>query len=279
MKTILVPTDFSKNADHALIYAAALASQVRAKLIIGHVINLPVRSVGSKAVIPRDVQLEKESQQELNKLYKKLQAEYGPELAVETVCQFGYFMATLNELVEAKTVDLVIMGTHGASNFLDNLIGSNTSLYVKVAICPVLAVPAQANFTGLKKITYASDFENDETVFLQQLFIIAELFQAEVSILNVQTVHELNIFADDYILRNIHRHFPDKRYSLATIKEEDVVEGLYRFVQDNNIDVLAISIHKRDFLEDLFHRSISKQLIFHATVPVLSLPENPYLIA
>lgn len=277
MKTILVPTDFSDNAAHALTYAAALANQVRAKLIIVHIINLPVRSVGSNAIIPRDAQLENESQQELNQLSKKLQMEYGSELEVDTICQFGFFMATLNELVVTKLVDLVIMGTHGASNLLDNLIGSNTSLYIKVASCPVLAVPAQANFTGFKKIAYASDFESDETIFLHQLFGMAEPFKTEVTILNVQTIYQLNIVDDDQILRDIVKHFPENRYSFATIKEDDVVEGLHQFLEDNTVDMLAISIHKRDFLEDLFHRSISKQLLFHATVPVLSLPEKPYL--
>jgi nucleotide-binding universal stress UspA family protein len=132
-----------------------------------HIINLPARSEGSNAVIPRDMQLEKISQQELNKLSKNLQSDYGPLLELETICQHGFLMATMNELVNAKMVELVIMGTHGASNFLDNLIGSNTSLFIKDAPCPVLAVPSQAYFTGFKNITYASGFESDETIFLQ----------------------------------------------------------------------------------------------------------------
>lgn len=276
MKTFLVPTDFSKNATNSLNYAVALASQVGGKLIIVHIINLPVEPQGSTMAIPYDAQLEEEYNQELNKLSKNLRSENGSRFEVETICQHGYLLASLNELVQSKSVDLVIMGTRGASNFLDNLIGSNTSLFIKSATCPVLAIPAQARFRGIKKIAYASDFESEEIIFLQQLFSLAEPFHSEVSILNVQTVHQLNIVADEQIIRDITQQFPENNYCLVTIKEDNVVEGLYKFVEENNMDVLAVSIHERSYFEDLFHISISKQLVCHTKVPVLTLPEKPY---
>jgi hypothetical protein len=81
---------------------------------------------------------------------------------------------------------------------------------------------------------------------------MAAPFHADVSILNVQTVHQLNIVDDDQILRDITKHFPENQFSLSTIKEDDVVEGLCKFVEDNNMDVLAISIHKRFFWKVYF---------------------------
>jgi len=276
MKTILVPTDFSLNATNALNYAAALASQVRGKLIIAHVINLPVTPIESGFVIPNNTQLEEDYKQELNRLSKELRLENGFRFEVETICQYGYFLANLNELVKTKAVDLVVMGTKGATNFLNKLIGTNTSEFIKIAACPVLAIPSVATFSGFKHIAYASDFESDETVFLQQLFNIAEPFKANVAIINILTERQLNIFSDNQVVRNITKHFSNQNFCIAQIQENSVIEGLHEFTQENNSDVIAVSIHERSFLESLFHTSISKELVCQTTLPLLALPAKPY---
>jgi len=273
MKTILVPTDFSSNATNALNFAAGLAGQVRGKLIIVHIINLPVTPLNG-VIIPPDAQLVEDCKQELNRLSKELRLENGFRFEVETICLYGYFLANLNEIAKAKAVDLVVMGTKGATNFLDKLIGTNTSGFIQIATCPVLAIPAEAKFSGLKQIAYASDFECEESVFLQQLFSFAEPFRANVSIINILTERQLNIFADNQVIRDITRQFPDNNYSIAQIQEQSVVKGLQEFILDNQVDVLAVSIQERTFLESLFHKSISKQLIYNPRIPLLALPQK-----
>jgi len=276
MKTILVPTDFSDNATNALNYAAALASQVRGKLIIAHIINLPVTPIESGFVFSTNAQLEEDYKQELNRLSKELRLENGFRFEVETVCQYGYFLANLNELVKNEDVDLVVMGTKGATNFLDKIVGTNTSEFIRIAACPVLTIPQDAKFTGFKHIAYASDFEHKETSFLQQLFCITEPFGAAVSIINILSERQLNIFSDNQVIRNIAKRFPENSYSLVQLPENNVVKGLYEFVADNQAEVLAVSIHDRNFLESLFHKSISKQLLYQTKLPILALPENAY---
>jgi nucleotide-binding universal stress UspA family protein len=275
MKTILVPTDFSENATQALNYAAALATHFGGKLIIAHIINLPVTSGNSGLVLPPDPQLEGDYEKELNNLALKLRLQNNAAFEIEVICQYGFFLASLNDLVKSCGVDLVVMGTQGATNFLDKLIGTNTASFIKMAACPVLAIPAGAKFNGIKNIAYASDFESEEQVFLEQLFSLADPLNAEVSIINILTERHLNIFSDNQVVRDIMHRFTDKHYSIAQIQEDDVVEGIQKFVEDVEADVLAVSIHARGVLEDLFHSSISKKLLYHSTLPLLSLPEKP----
>jgi len=276
MKTIIVPTDFSDNATHAVRYAAALANQVKAKLIIVHIINLPITPLGNSTLILPDVQMNEDFHPALNKLSKELQLSDGVDLEIETICQYGYFSANLNEILKSKAADLVVMGTKGATNFLDKLVGTSTSLFIKMMACPVLAIPSEAVFSGIKNIAYASDFECEETIYLQQLFGIAEPLQAEVSIINIQTERQLNIFSDNQVIRAITKNFPNNNFSIAQIQEKDIVEGLHEFTQDIQADVLAVSIHERSFIEDLFHTSISERLIYSSSLPLLALPEKPY---
>jgi nucleotide-binding universal stress UspA family protein len=168
------------------------------------------------------------------------------------------------------------MGTKGCSDYLDKLIGSNTSDFIKKAACPVLAIPAQARFKGIKKIVYASDFATDETIYLKQLFVFAKLFLAEVLILNVATGKLLKKPTDHEIIDSVKPHFSGQNYTILQIQEEDVARGILNFSESNHVEVLAIAIHERSALEDLFHKSIAKTLVFHTSVPLLTLPQKPY---
>lgn len=276
MKTILVPTDFSENAHNALRYAGALASRLNARLILAHIIHLPVAPVESGMVIPVDLHLGEDFSEELNTLATDLRKELNRELDIETICQYGYLTGDLNTLVKTHQVDLVVMGTKGATNFLDKLIGTNSSEFSKTAHCPVLIVPAVAQYKDIQHIAYASDFEGEEGVFLRQLFAIAQLFHAQVSLINVVDRQELNLLSDTEMVEEVTTHFPGVVYSMAQIRIDDIVEGLHTFVAENNADLLAVSMHKRSFFDELFHASISRKLIYHTTLPLLTLPEKPY---
>lgn len=283
MKTFLVPTDFSENANNALKYAAALAHHVKGRILIVHIINQPVTPLESGVAKNHDAQLEEDCRQELNHLSKALLLENGFRFDVKTVCQYGHLPASLEELVKAHDVDLVVMGTKGATNFLDILVGTNTSEFIKRAACPVLAIPSKARYAGIRNIAYASDFETEETVFLQQLFQFAGTFESNVSIVNILTESEseddpepAEELTENAAVRAILEQFPDNDYYIARIKEEDVIQGLHEFVKEKPTDILAVSIHERTFFEVLFHKSISRQLVYHTTLPLLTLPEKPY---
>jgi len=275
MKTILVPTDFSENATNVLNYAAALAKQIRDKIIIAHIINLPVTPLESGVFLSPNAQLKEDGQRELNIISRELRLENGFRFELETIFQYGYFLGSLAELVQTHVVDLVVMGTRGATKFLNKRVGTNTLEFIKMATCPVLAIPSGAVFSGIKQIAYASDFESEEPIFLQQLFGIAEHLQADVSIVNIITEHQLDILANGQVLQDINQIIPDKNYSVAQILENDVVKELHTYVQDNQVDVLAISVHERSFFEKLFQSSISKQLLYQPRMPLLALPDEP----
>jgi len=276
MKTILVPTDFSENASNALNYASTLAIQYSARLIVVHIINLPATIVESDTAYSMDTKLEEDYKKELNGIAKNLRQKNNFQVEVKTICQYGYFLATLSDLVKTNCVDLVVMGTKGASNFIDKLMGTNTYDFIKIAPCPVLAIPTNAKFTGIKHIAYGSDFETEETVFLHQLFAFAEPLHSEVSIINILSEKQLNLYSDNQVVSDIAKHFPKKNYNILQIQEPDVIVGLLEFSKENKADIMAISIHDRSIFENIFHNSISKKLLNQAELPLLTLPEKPY---
>ncbi|GGK85428.1 universal stress protein [Rufibacter glacialis] len=275
MATLLVPTDFSKTATNAVHYAASLAVSTGSRLLVVHTVSVPTSALPeSMPLLAIDTHLIEYSEEELQKLALQLKQTYA--LEVETFCLYGPFIPLVNDLVKTQAVDLVVMGTKGASNVLSKLVGTNTSTFIKEAPCPVLVVPGQATFRTVRHIAYASDFETEETVYLKQLFQVAAGLGAEVHIINVTSETELNIVPDEQVLKSIAKNFPRQNYSVAQLPHEDVVTGLREFVEENQMDLLAVSIQDRDLLESLFHHSITKELALQAFTPLLTLPANPY---
>jgi nucleotide-binding universal stress UspA family protein len=279
MKTILVPTDFSPNATQALHYAAGLASAIRGKVILAHVINLPVNLPASPEAaldLAADPRLWEEAEVALAAQAREARLEEGFLFELSTCCQAGALLPTLNELIKAHQVDLVVMGTRGATTFLDRLLGSNTALFMKNAVCPVLAIPAGARYSGWRHLAYGAELEEEETSYLHQLFGLAQPFGAAVALVHVASGQRLNIGADHQFLREIRQHFGQQPYHLETRQEDDVAAALEGYAREKAPDLLALAIRDRDLLEDLFHKSLTRQLMAHPALPLLALPAKPY---
>ncbi|GAB2533386.1 universal stress protein [Rufibacter soli] len=277
MPTIIVPTDFSENAANAIRYASQIALHGGGKLLLVHTLIFPATTAPQGFVsIPADPRQIEDCEEALQKLALAIQEEHEYAFEVKTICLYGELIPHLNELISTQAADLVVMGTRGASNFLDRLLGTNTASFIKKAECPVLVVPGHATYNGLSHIAYASDFETDETVYLKQLFQFASPFGSEVSIINVKSEKQLNIVSDHQVLKTLNKHFPENAYNVAQLLNNDVVAGIKSFVKENNIDVLAVSIQERGFVENLLHSSVTQALAYQAFVPLLALPKNPY---
>jgi nucleotide-binding universal stress UspA family protein len=277
MKTILVPTDFSENANSALHYAANLANLTKAKIILFHTEALQV-AISENPVImdPAPAQI-KSNEQKLEELAQKLTADFNLNQPAETICLTGNLSLRLNEMVRTREVDLVVIGTKGATKFLDKILGTNAAAFIKVALCPVLVIPPNARYEPVTRLAYAADFESDERVPLHQLLNIAEPLKAEVYVINIKSDQQLDTILDDEVIYFIQEEFPDYNLHINQIKEDDVVKGLQEFIEQNGMHILAVSIHEHSFLEEFFHRSITRQLAMQTHVPLLTLPCRPYV--
>ena len=276
MKTILVPTDFSENANFALHYAAMLAHTSGANLILLHTENSQVAVAESLTVMDPDPEFMKGCNQKMKEQADQLMAAHHLNQLPEIVCVTGVLSLRLNETIKARQVDLVVMGTKGATNFFDKILGTNTAAFIKVALCPVLIIPPKASYQPFTRIAYAADFQSDERIILHQLLDFAEPLKAEVYVVNIKSERQLKTITDDQVLFYIQHEFPDFNLHINQIKEEDVVKGLREFVEQNDMHVLAVAIHDRNFIEEFFHKSITRQLALNTHVPLLALPTRPF---
>lgn len=272
MKTILVPTDFSKAAHNAIDYAAEIAKLTKAKLILFHVYHVPV--VPSEVpIVPSMDEMEKNSLDGLKKIERNIHLKHGNKFAVECKCRCGFPVDEINLFTEENKIDLIVMGMEGTGYLTEKLIGSVTTSLIKKAKCPVLAIDKYVKFRSIKKIVLACDYtETNNKSILNPLKEFANLFKSHIYVLNVvrelETIPTINEAVAgiklDHLLEGVNHSF---HYA----KSEDVIEGINDFVEEKKIDMVIMIPRMHTALQNLFHEPNTKRMAFHTKVPLLTL--------
>jgi nucleotide-binding universal stress UspA family protein len=139
---ILVPTDFSKFSQHALMYAAAFAEKFGAELYLLHVVQdlalfIPDMVTVSPPLAPSVDQLTAAAGTAFDRLLKENPL---PGITVHREVRQGTPFYEIIRYAREIDVDLIIMGTHGHSGLAHVLLGSVSEKVVRKAPCPVLTV-------------------------------------------------------------------------------------------------------------------------------------------
>jgi len=272
MKTILVPTDFSKNSDNAIHFALELNKKLNAKVTLFHSYVVPAYASDIPVVMASDDELKSASEKGMNQLGERLKMDY-PGMDIETMIHDGY---AEDEIVAATTdnkTDLVIMGTQGASGLREVLIGSITAAVMEDTECPVLAIPENATFKGLHKIVFATNYAENDFENVENVIDIARKFDAEVILLHISSGELDTAYEYAAIETFKERIQQDSKYdkvSFKLLESRDVIDGLSFYLDEIKADMLAMSMHHRTSFQRIFNRSKTKRMAFHTHIPLLA---------
>lgn len=274
MKTILVPTDFSDNAMHAARYAATLARVLDANLIFINIYTMPVVF---EYEVMSNLTTEMSEMQRITELnltdftndfIKK--TNFTPE-RVSQIANFGSITDSIIEKSEGTVIDMIVMATKGAHNFLDNWLGTNAEKVAKYSDCPVWIIPEKAKLEYPSKILYAADFKENEGVASKKLLEIANPFGATCKVVHVHEYFEPNVgHKIEHTLMELEKFFEDENITFKEINRPDVIEGLEKFIEGYNPDVVAFAIHEKSFISKLFNSSVSSHFLKKANLPMLT---------
>ncbi len=271
LRKILVPTDFSDNAEHALNYAALLAHKLRSKLVLFHSVKFPVVAINEMVVEIPDTQLMKESAAKLEKLKHSVRSKQHP-IEIETSSTMGFAVDEIINFCELKKSDLIVMGTKGAHGVAEILLGSNTAEVISRAKCPVLAIPPDAKVKDIKKILFATNYSDND---FQSIFLLTEIFKPwnpEIIIVHVEDPHNA---------RTENKHFEEFKSQVVTsisydkfyfnlLDGKNVEQAISDFAILNNIDIVSVSARRRNLFEKLTGRSTTKKMSYHSHIPLLA---------
>lgn len=276
MKTILIPTDFSVYADNAIRYACGFNKVLKAKIILFHSYHIPI---ATDEYSPPGISFEDLKEISIQKL-KESKARFEmdfPEAGFEIEASIGLASDVIEDAVKRHDVDLIIMGTHGASGLRELLMGSITASVMENSSVPVLAIPEDAVFRGMENIVYALDHGQHNVSRLHKIVAFARLFESEIILLHFSKEAVEGILDDSRINQFRNHVMRDTNYLKFTtrlIEDEDVFLGLNAYLDQFKPDLVALNMRHRNFFEKIFSRSLTKRMAYHSHVPVLALHDN-----
>lgn len=272
IENILVPTDFSTCAKNALVNAIHLAEIAEARIILMSAFHVPVphARVGSTAIVHS---LASEVEENVKEDFQALE-ESLPQLDdinYKCVIRHGFAVDEILSAVAEYDIDLVVMGTHGASGVEEILLGSNTNSVIKRAKVPVLAIPENAGLQKTNNILLASDYrEIDDYNKLDPLKMIIDLFNAEL--------HVLHISPRDYISNESASEAKKLENNLKGIKRsyhfethDKFEDGLNDFIDEHPVDMIVMLPREHTLLDRILRGNHTRKIVLHSKIPLLTI--------
>lgn len=277
MKKILLPIDFTETSDNAFIYALEMAKLFKAKLVLLHTFDLPI--VDSQAmpinyaVIYETIEMSnfEHFEQLMPKLRAIAQERNLDHIEMNHILMNGDLVQSIQKVIEQENIDFVVMGTKGASGWLDSFIGTNTGAVISHVSIPVLSVSIEAKFQKIETIAFTTRFRKKDIEALVKVLIFAKKINAKVKCLYVKTIDS---DVDQETIKRWESHFEDEEnLSFFIIPSDDVKETIEDFLTSQEIDLLAMLTYKRNFFVELFTTTTTQELSYNLKTPILAFHE------
>jgi len=271
MKTILFPTDFSPVAGNALRFAFLLAERLEARIELLHVYHYHLIDTD---LMPNPVLQAMEREQltaamdYFQSYARQLRGSMAQEVPVAFHIEQGFAVEEIVAKAEQLDPDLIVMGTTGASNLMEDVFGSTTSSVMQQVNCPVLAVPKRASYQAIRRIALATDLRQSEPQQVSHLIEWARLLKAELHRVHVAPVDRQEDLMAPLPSQSNHAF---EQIPLHVLHHDQVLEGLDEFTRQQQIDLIALIPHKRSFWEQWWHPSLTRRMLLHAHTPILAV--------
>ncbi len=278
MKKILVPTDFSKYSENALNMAAMIAKQENAEILVLHMLGLTHsglnKSASSEALeaIFHIKLAEKEFGNFLDKDYLK-------GLVVKEKVESHINFSDLNKVVSENDIDLIVMGSHGASGLEEAFVGSNTEKVVRTSDVPVLVIKNKMKDFNLKEVVFACDFKVESINTYRSALKLFNSFNSNIHLLYVNlpfrftTTSQMKANATEFIsvadsgdMTNLEK--------VVFYNDSSVEEGIRHYCDSINADIVVIPTHGRRGLAHFFNGSVGEDIANHEVRPVMTFKMN-----
>jgi len=271
MKKILVPCDFSKPAINAFRFAMDIAQKSKGVVHLINVIELP--AIHDPIIMPVVV-FEKEFMKELKDKataeFEKIINRYKPEgVTVKTDVLFGAPARMISESVRKKSIDLIVMGSHGATGLREYFIGSNAEKVVRRATVPVLVI--KNYYKGaIKNIVFPNTLETEKQAdLIRKVKELQAFFRATLHIVYVNT--PTNFTSDNITfdrLKRFAKEFQFKNYTLNVYNYPFEESGVIHFTSGIKGDLIAMGTHGRKGLAHFLNGSLAEDVVNHANSPI-----------
>ncbi|MEN0054215.1 MAG: universal stress protein [Mucilaginibacter sp.] len=283
MKTILMLTDFSENATHALKSASLLVEKMQAGvLLFNSYYDHPIFPVygGGAPVIEQLLLRKEESTVKLIKLTNQLKHMFARQSknifkpVIEYMVRKGSVYSNVQLLLKEKDVVMIVMGGSSNSSLEHLFFGCDTMEVISNSTCPVMVIPGKSAFNKLNKLTLATAFELSDINAITYLADLGKSIGFEIDVVHVSTSAEKDLLVQERAFLNHINALKDVRITYHRLQGKDVIKRLNRYCKENGSDILALVHYKQGFLSTLFKQSTTKKTLSGRHIPLMIIPFN-----
>ena len=273
MKRILVPTDFSEQAENALKLAAQFARKYDSEIYLLHMLELPLDLVdpvmGSRSNdLPEALFFMKLAHKRFDEI---LNRNYLFGLTVHEKVLFNAAFDGIIETSKECECDLIIMGSKGANGLKEMFVGSNTEKVVRTSEIPVLVIKNEHYNYKVRNFVFATDFDPEAKKVLPQVIRIARLFEAKLHLVYINTASKFLSTEDaDLQMEQFMEDSGFDDYTLNVFNDRTVESGILNFAKKLDSNLVGIGTHGRSGIAHFFNGSVSEDLVNHANRPVIT---------
>ncbi|CAN5317300.1 universal stress protein [soil metagenome] len=277
MKKILVPCDFSDNAIQAFRVAIDIASISKGEIIVLNVIETPyMQDTILMPTLYFEEQLLTDLKTAALKNFKSLENKWAKnKIKVTFLIEYGAVNFAIELFAKKKKVDLIVMGTQGASGAKEYLIGSNTEKIVRRSSVPVLAIRKYFKAASIRNIVFPNTLGSDQEGLAMKIKQLQTFFRARLHIVYINT--PANFRPDTTTMKDLNafaKRFMFKDFTLTIYNDIDQREGIIHFAHAIDADLVAMGTHGRRGISHLINSSVAEDVVNHIDYPIWTSVEK-----
>lgn len=217
----------------------------------------------------------KESKVRLRKTLKKVERlPFNTKHTFSTLAFYDYFTERVKREVKEKKIDLIVMGTKGATGLKAVTVGSNTGNVITKVKCAVLTVPENARYKIPREIAFPTDYNlNYDLKVLNGIKELAIMNKSTIRFLYISQVGE-ELTRDQIKNKTfLENYFQDVDHTFHKVTGEKLENAVQCFTESRDIDLIAMVAKNLNFLQRILFRPRVEKISYHIQIPFLVLHE------
>ncbi|WP_299124352.1 universal stress protein [uncultured Winogradskyella sp.] len=273
-RSILIPTDFSDNAWNAIVYALKLYANEECTFYFLHSWAISRSTVRSYITTHYVDSLEGDALKELTELKEMAEnANVNANHNFEILLSKENLIKAISTAIKKHNIDLVVMGTKGATKAQEFFFGSNTvDVIKKMKLCPILVVPDDFDFVEPKQIAFPTDFTRFYGEELLPLKLMSELFNSKIRVVHINEKSSLSK-TQDYNFSMLQVYLEDQPHSFHWMPDyADKAVEINDFIDELDVNILAMINYEHSLIERIVNEPIVAKIGYHPVIPFLVIP-------
>lgn len=269
LERFIIPVDFSESSLNAFIYANRLARFNGEILELIHIYTPTSTDLSQSLVV--EPRLINQRKKQLSDLVTELNKEWvGSIMNANLVTgkfEEGFAGDQIVAFAKKENAKYIVMSTSGEKNAIKSIFGSISIDVMKNAKCPVLLIPPKAEFHPIKNILFATENPKEDIKSMFHLESLAKIFNSKITLFHVTKP------GSPSYLFNPEWKIPFKHLDIdfSQVEYHDVKQAIKKYIKDHKIDLVVVKPKRRQFLERVFHSSISKYLTLYSDLPIMAV--------